>query len=372
MNTLSVFIDESGNTGEAIILHKNNIFGNQPIFSLGAIGILDFQKDNLENYLAVLKTKHRVQGDELKAKNLYSSKPKFVLELIEYLLVNQIPIFVEIMDKKYYLSTQIIENTIFKRTNVMVTDKHLELRRIIADYLFLNLDNNHYQLFSVLCRQPNKENYNAFMISTILMLKSKSDDIGKSLLKHFEYTLEEAKEYENSDANYNYEDFIPYPDMNRKNQEIRLLPNLHAYTNIIARAEKYRVNNKIEKIDFIHDEQSNFEHIFLTYANLMKNTKFDSNFYTSSLSKKVKFSIEDSSEFIFERSQLTAQSIFIQIADIIAGVLMRVWENFVKQNKIPKEYIKVADLIIETTNHYGTTGINFVVNSSDLTNFENL
>ncbi|WP_155713109.1 hypothetical protein [Burkholderia stagnalis] len=56
-----------------------------------------------------LKLRHRLPSGELKSKGLVS-KPAFVAELIETNLREHLPVFVEVVDKRYFACIQVVLN----------------------------------------------------------------------------------------------------------------------------------------------------------------------------------------------------------------------------------------------------------------------
>src|SRR5690606_30556304 len=66
--------------------------------------------------------------------------------------------------------------------------------------------------------------------------------------------------------------FFPLPDENPNKRLIHLLPNYNAFTNLIARAQKH-VDGLPKDMSFeiIHDEQKQFDIIFQSALEAMKN-----------------------------------------------------------------------------------------------------
>jgi hypothetical protein len=92
--------DESGNTGDLVRTGDRIDFGSQPIFVLVCLGLLE--ETSLEREVQRLRSVHKIQGAELKSTNL-RNKPGFVSDLATYLRHNQVPLFIEVVEKRYCL-----------------------------------------------------------------------------------------------------------------------------------------------------------------------------------------------------------------------------------------------------------------------------
>ena len=103
--TTSFFIDESGHNGDLMKTGEAYNFLDRPYFALACIGLEDEQR--LTHLVNELKLRHRVPLGELKSKGL-GSKPAFVAELIETVLNKGLPIFVEVVDKRYFVCIQLV------------------------------------------------------------------------------------------------------------------------------------------------------------------------------------------------------------------------------------------------------------------------
>ncbi|MBH2008545.1 MAG: hypothetical protein I8H71_02475 [Xanthomonadaceae bacterium] len=83
---------------------KGYDFKGQPYFALAGVGLDD--DHDWEERIGELRSRHRLPPGELKSKSL-TSKPKFSAEVINTLLNLQAPLFVELVDKRYFICTSI-------------------------------------------------------------------------------------------------------------------------------------------------------------------------------------------------------------------------------------------------------------------------
>ena len=100
----TIYIDESGHSGDMINSGTGYDFKGQPYFALAGVGLED--DHDWEGRIGELRSRHRIPPGELKSKSL-TSKPKFSAEVINALLDQEAPLFVELVDKRYFICTSI-------------------------------------------------------------------------------------------------------------------------------------------------------------------------------------------------------------------------------------------------------------------------
>ena len=100
------YLDESGNSGDLINKKLDLNFGNQPIFTLACVGLLDVEKTKSD--IIDIRIKHSISDVELKSSTLYFQCPELFSDIFAYLNEKQYPILVELVDKKYCLATHIV------------------------------------------------------------------------------------------------------------------------------------------------------------------------------------------------------------------------------------------------------------------------
>jgi hypothetical protein len=156
---MNFFIDESGNTGDLTTDVMALTFGDQPFFSLAAIGIDD--EDALEADIKDLKSKHRIQRSELKASALYE-RPEFVLDLVHLVVARHFPYFVEVVDKKYFLATHITSRQLLPAVAGVLEDAQLNyVRNVVADFLYERAPDDMFLAFITACKFPSDETFRA-------------------------------------------------------------------------------------------------------------------------------------------------------------------------------------------------------------------
>lgn len=227
---LNIFIDESGNTGDIRIDRDEDFhFNGQPYFVLAGVGIYDNDRSEIESFVQDMKRKYRLQSPELKSSKLYDTKPNLVIELIDYLWLNQYPIFVEINDKKYFLCMQI--NNLICRILLETppTDVTLNVIQRAADYLYDVLPTRVFVLFSKACRARDQQSFDAFISSLRTVLLLRTDGFGRVLCRALGKTLDEyTTVYHQVGGKSPIESLLPEPDLGTKGQTLSALPNIPA------------------------------------------------------------------------------------------------------------------------------------------------
>ncbi len=270
---MKLYIDESGNTGEILSKDSKFNFEEQPYYVLAGIFADSDTGSKLESFIAILKIKYHIQGDELKAKNIYSSKPAFVSEHVDFIVTNKIPFFIELMDKLFYLNIQIVECFVIPYYSLPLNDHTIYGKRYIISTIGKLLNKDIYQGLI----ETIKENTNDSLESFYDYLINCFDSIDQQEIKiNVEQTkIDYFEDKEENEANA-LKKFLPIPDENPNKKLIHLLPNYNAFTNLIARANKYDIDflggNGFE---IIHDEQKQFDIIFKTAFKTMQNPDKD-------------------------------------------------------------------------------------------------
>ena len=363
---LTVFIDESGNTGDIVISPKKfSSIETQPFFVLAGVGVFDNCEKDIIDILNRLKKIHRIQLNELKAKKIVKNRERFINELVNELYKNECPIFIELVDKKYFLISNIIQFVLIpppiRETNSM--DVHLLWD--IADYLYSIVSWKTLFSFCKVCKTPSEINFYNFIDFIEKDLSSYNNELSMSLLSLIEQTkyIYSIIREENQEA-YTY--FLPPPDIGKRKDSLPLLPHSTSFVNICARAEKYRVDNGIEKLEFVHDESYYFDEILTSSLNWMKSLKeeIESPPYVKNHSK---FNVSSVSQIVFEKSHLNE---IIQIADILAGLMNYIWKSNISNVPLKNQYKESLELLYQMNSVHQSLGINFVVPKFQLYEFE--
>lgn len=357
---LNIYIDESGNTGDIHVANEADFgFDGQLCFVLAGVGIGDDARSEIELFVQELKQKYHIQSPELKSSKLYNTKPNFVMELFDYLWLKDYPVFVEINDKKYFLCMQI--NNLICRSLLAIppTDITLNVMQRAADYLYDILPTRVFALFSNACRERAKQSFDDFISSLRTLLLLDTDKFGQVLLGMLEETLNEYAE-KGSEAVIS---LLPEPDLSTKGQTLSALPNIPALANIMARVERYRKDAGIMETTFVHDEQAYFFHILQDNMRVLEENDFSDVCRYNRLNGLVHFHL-DKLSLVEGKS---TDEIGIQISDVVAGTMYRLWSEFIRNHGFPSKYQSspgIRGLLRNYAVNRQAFGVNFVVPQS--------
>ncbi|HHC5098167.1 TPA: DUF3800 domain-containing protein, partial [Klebsiella pneumoniae] len=348
------FLDESGNTGDLVKKPPDLNFANQPFFALSCIGVPDC--DDLQKYIDSLKSKHRVQGEELKSKNLYKSKPGFIYDLFDYIAKNKLPFYVEVVDKKYCIAVSIVNHQIcppyFQQFDSEINAQGF--RNELSDYLSENLPLDCYMSFFEACIDKSEaallasmKKLRNYFRSKEFTFKYKSDAVRclQSTIRFYH-----SNKSSNTDLIKN---LVPIPDINKKCNEIHLLPHVHSWFNIMGKVNKYH-NGDISDVTFFHDKQDHFDDILIFCSEQLKNSNVKNPFDSTT-----DFNIKTDLNLKFPDSKKSAG---IQLADVLAGYISRYVMEYLYDNSLKNELYH--DIFSELIACYGPDknfGVNFVL-----------
>jgi hypothetical protein len=367
---LTVYLDESGNTGEVMVdatsIHS---FHGQPYFVLGGFGVLDSQSDELEKEVLRLKQKYRIRSEELKSKTLYESKPQFILELFEYLHASKHPLFIELMDKRYYLAVQLVQTLALTPPLHRALEKEgkqipLHLGRQFADYLHDTLPDEIFLKLCSACSLSTKESFKELLLHFLAEMRQRTDPIADELytLVGSNLMIYDTLSYQPNLPKEPHKFFLPLPDTLPSGNSISLLPHTHAFLNVIGRTELFKSKENIDELAFVHDEIRGYQDIFAENFEKMKGLPAP-DFIAEYLHHKVKLSIPQDVTLTFTPSP---ESTFVQVADIIAGFTMRSWSAISKNETLPDEYVDIHKKLSTWSTHLSVVGLNFVVSTQQL------
>lgn len=356
---MTLYIDESGNTGETLSKDSKFNFAEQPHYVLSGVLLSKEIESQLKNFITELVSKYRIQGNELKAKNLYDSNPNFSIGLVDFIIANEIPFFIELMDKVFYMHIQLVEYFILPYYSLPLNNKNIVGKSVMASTLGQFLNSSIYQKFV----DTIKSNSHTALEDFYEILICHFDSIGAEELRlNVEQTKDDyfAKKVLNREQAL--KEFFPIPDENPNKRLIHLLPNYSAFTNLIARAQKYR--NDFLKADFniVHDEQKQFDIIFQSALERMKNTDLDQHVENTFVTERATFNVDNTLKLKFVDSKT---NLFIQTSDLLSGLVMRFWNDFVKgkEDKV-NQYMPVMNKLFYPWDGK-SAGINFVVPGHD-------
>lgn len=329
----SIFLDESGNTGEAKYNNGKWNFETQPYFVLGSYSIRSNKIDEFKSeFKMVIEKYDKDFGTTRELKS--TAKDKFKIDLLSDMvqLVSKynLDLYLDISNKKYKIVTVIVENCMYPQ---YIYQNKMDVRNeciIAANYLYNNLNDNILSEYINLCnkKQPNFLDLNTFLIKL-------ENDINENILKQdVSFVREYIKHYENK--NLKLEDLYPVKDLNNKGTVTSFLPNLDAYNNIIA--SKYReLYKNYNNINIYHDKQDQFSNCLIKW--------------TETINKIFNFESTDNIKFIDSKDD-----ILIQFIDYLTGNVRICFENIINNShkRLDRELSKTLKPLFYSCNIVST------------------
>lgn len=346
------YLDESGNTGDLSNVKIDPYFAEQRMFGLAAFGT-DLDDDFIRQF-GTIKAAHRIQAPEVKAKHAYD-KPPFMLELLDLLMARRCPIFIELVDKHYFVVTNIIERMVVPYVGGCdVEPKTLWMKGVMADYMALYAPRDLVHAFTACCLSRDHaaiwELYKA-IIRWAQESPVPPQEVAQGIVRFAQDSLKGYRKLPKARA---VERALPVPDANPVGKLLWVLPNLTSFTNIYARINHHR-GKRVSGGTLFHDEQLQFGDI------LQQNKKIAESFAELGLKLPLRtadFEFSEAAELKFLRSH---ESIGIQIADILAGFCTRYVQDVVWSGASRQGDRTVAfDRLVGSANRDRGTGINFV------------
>lgn len=355
--SISFFIDESGHSGDALNSGTAYNFVDQPYFVLAALGIDDEVK--FVQHIEGMRVTHRIPAGELKAKSL-QSRPAFIADLLTYVADTQLPFFIEVVDKRYFVCIHLVNSQLLPAVMGYKDDSRLHfIKNHLVDFLYDEISDHVLDRFVDACLEPSDHTLMSAFGSQLLF------SVGPSATPDFQdirdcmhhMVVDSTKLYgemrkENPDA---YLRFLPSPDLNKRNKQVWMLPNLSSFTNIYARINLFRGGN-LAGVRLVHDQQLELEDILRNAKYVAESIKDDG------IEPFTPHSNYLFNEFASLDFAVSHESVGIQVADVIAGTVMRFYRDRLRGNAIsPSETGRAVSTLLRKSNASTGIGVNQVV-----------
>ena len=253
------YVDESGNGGDLVNAGDAFDFGQQPVFALSCIGVDEVA--DLEQEIARLKQRHNVRSPELKSTTV-KDKPGFVADVIAYLERHRLPVFIEVVDKRFFICATMINHFVVPPVGDFdLQPDVIKMKDIMAEYLYAVMPAPVMQAYIDACMVPSVEGTRRAFETLLSWLRScmPSDGVAAGVERFAADSYSDFEEMASShDANVRA--FLPVPDQGKRKKSFWMLPNLSSFTNIYARINLMH-GQDIANVRIFHDEQPQFDHI---------------------------------------------------------------------------------------------------------------
>ncbi len=345
------YFDESGNTGDLALAAPGFAFSGQPVFTLASIGVDNLA--GLESELDRLRRLHKVGGAELKF-DAVRRKPRFVLDLLDYLVANNLPVLAEVTDKRFAICCQIVETLIAPASGPQDYGTRARLiKNVVADRLYHEAPDRVLCAFARACREATNAASRAAFCALLEWIDGAPRDEVYAGLQLF--TRDTFREFEEEGegaggASRNR----PAPDRLRSGKLVWMLPHVPSLLNLYARINLAH-RRQLGEVRFFHDEQVQFETALREAMGLaegpigmdLPHLPF------------ADFRIEHAVPLTFEISQ---KNVAIQAADLIAGTLSFCVRTLTAgESSLSEDWRRALRALFDLAEHAPPSGVNFVV-----------
>lgn len=311
-------MDESGNTGDLVRTGPDLDFGGQPVFSLAAVGLVN--EDALAAQLADLRKKHNVQASELKLSKILKRKPQFALDAVRLLVENDLPLFVEIVDKKYQLAIGVTNGFIWPPYfNAEESQKTVWMKNIFADYIYHRIPKPLLFEFVGCMLNPSNEKTESYFEALKECVGRDYHEISQSIASQIEESQDDFHIMIQQEGEAAHRRFLPLPDIGKRGQEVWVLPNFSSFTNMYARMNLF-LQGALKGVRLFHDEQAHFDEIIAVAKQKAEGVEVDPEKFKLLNSD---YNFRQVAELFFKASP---ECTGIQLADIVAGIFMRCYQ----------------------------------------------
>jgi hypothetical protein len=352
---LTVFLDESGSSGDAIKTGKAFDFGGQPIFVLAAIGTTDAA--SLEAELTRLVRHHGLTDGEVKSTGV-AHLPQFTADLARYLALANCSIFLEVMDKRYLIVANLINHLILPPVpGFDETPGAHQMRAVFGDFLFEGLPDAILTQFAQACAEPSSDRVAALFeaLEAWALIQPGLDPIRPVLLQ---LLRDNAADFAD-DTNPRACNWLPLPDISVTGRPISMLPGLSALTNIYARLNRFR-GGALTGVRLVHDEHMLYGDILRDAKAVMEQLSVDG---VLPPLPNADYTLSEHAKLAFASS---AKTLGIQAADVLGGFVMRFVRDCQYGEHPSRERQNVMARILELSHPARAVGLNFVMSHHQL------
>lgn len=349
------YIDESGHTGDVVNSGTDLDFAGQPYFVLACVGIAD--EDKLEQEVLALRKRHEIGDGELKSSE-HLHHEAFVSDLIDWLCRSKAPILVEVVDKRFSLCTHMVIATLV-RQDYEGLGPHGEylLNNQVADALSNLASNEALEGFIEACMSPSDHSLMTLFGRLLKPLVSKAD-VRLSSTERFlkEVVIDAGIRYKVArDANPQaHLDFLPLTDLAKRRQPVWMLPNQTSLANLYARINVV-LAGKLADVTLVHDEQQQYARVLM---DTLKKTERVGELKRLPFTPYADYRFVERTQLKFSSSKL---SIGVQVADLIAGLIMRFYRDRKAGRRSSDAHRQTFEKIFDLTTPSMPLGINQVL-----------
>lgn len=353
---VAYYIDESGNTGDLTTAGIETYGFEQRMFTLAAVGC-DLDDAFMERF-KVLRTAHRIQSPEVKSRQAYE-RPQFLSGLLDLLEERGCPIFIEAVDKHYFVIASIMDRIVVPYVGACdVQPRTLWMKGVMADHMAIYGPPELALAFIACCQSRDYVEVRDFYKQIIRWAQTSrlpTEGVADAFVR---FTRESLKDFRKLPKTKAVESALPIPDTSPKGKLLWVLPNLTSFTHIYARINRF-LEKQVSGVTLFHDEQLQFGDVLHQNKGLMES--FTAQDMKLPL-KTADFEFSVSAKLEFLRSH---DSIGIQIADVLGGFMARYIQDAVWGGMaMDADRMAIFNRLVTTSERERGTGVNIVAPES--------
>lgn len=339
------FLDESGHGGDLASSAALD-FSGQPVFALACVGVPD--EEALVAELERLRTKHRCGAGELKSSGLGAKLPVFASDLIEWLVEHDAALFVEIVEKRYFLAIHIVNRVLCGPYTLDEVDQ--VSRSMMAE--FLNGTDFDDLLLKYLgaCRSQSIDDIRDVVALLWTTLDRSDEDIARTAQVLTMYARDRVQR-----AEAKADDFLPLADESVTGKKVWMLPNLQCLVNAYGRVNQSRLQG-LDGVTLVHDEQLQYGKVLEDAKALLEELAAQNAMPITPFSD---YQLRGHAALVFATD---ADEPCLQAADILAGCAMRFARTGMqRKGRSSPELARAFFRLLDAGDSMLATGINMVI-----------
>lgn len=344
------FLDESGHGGD-LASAKALDFAGQPFFALACVGAGDAAV--LAAELDRLREHYACGEGELKSSKLGKKLTPIAGELITFLDRHRWPLFVELVDKRFFIAAHIVNHLLCGPYGLDNVD--MASRNMIAEFLS-DEDSDAVLLAYLSACETLSVTSVAAVIDLLWDWLDRSDaEIARTAQVLTMFARDRVRK-----AGAKAEDFLPIADESATGKKVWMLPNLQCLTNIYARLNQSR-SVSLDGAQLVHDEQMQYAKVLEDSKTLMEQLSAEA---ALPIFPFADYRLRGRGDLVFATGKIEPS---LQAADIIAGCAMRfARDGQTRKGRIDEPLRAVFHQIIDAGNPVQGTGINLVMSIRQL------
>ena len=227
------------------------------------------------------------------------------------------------------------------------------LSRALAEYVGEQAPTWVLQAFAAACLDPSAVTVHASLRAVELWAHGSGGDLAKILAGLANLVLQEIAPGVGSDHPYSFGRFLPDPDEGPSGKPMWMIPGLSSFTNIVARLNLAR-ERRMGSVTLVHDAQRYTERAIRDGRSALEALALGGGTPPVPFAD---YAIEESPTFDF---RLSDQEIGLQVADVVAGLVVRHLKGAAEAPSAPRSLQRGFDAILAGTDPQRGHGINCV------------